>query len=521
MRLGLQAFTDSAESSMVGDWSPLASNVNVETNKHGFGTLSCFVRYSLNDAFRIYDMLPTGHLVLSAGGWRIFEGRIEDRRLVTGGIEVTAFGYWRAMYDAPYTALWTDTTYNPWRITTEDDESSRTPAKWILDNNNRLYFSLKHEETYANDDEVGGWFYELPNNGERDVTILSFDYDLVLPANWVVKIASYADGFTSKVAEATVVTGNGASQSGNHSEAITANKDIVEIYVFNLTGSSVGPVSGESDAWYCKITNIQVKTTSSTNIYADEIVNALASFISTLNSDQLSSSTSLIESPSVALTDEIYHDRLPAEIAEELANRGDDSSPPDLYEVGVWEGQRLHFREKGKYGMDWYTDIARLELDSTMDTLYNDAYSVYQNARGQTVRTATSADAESVAQYGITRRGSRSVSSTSATVATTFRDAFIADNKEITPRARVTMQGLFNSSGGRVPLWMMRAGDTLTIRNLPPGAGTAIDKIRKFRVRRTTYDVDNDILTPEPELEAPSLEFLVASNLSRLETFIR
>ena len=83
------------------------------------------------------------------------------------------------------------------------------------------------------------------------------------------------------------------------------------------------------------------------------------------------------------------------------------------------------------------------------------------------------------------------------------------------------MRGLYNASGGRVPLWMMRAGDTLTIRNLPPGAGTAIDKIRKFRVKRTTYDVDNDVLTPEPELEAPSLEFLVANNMSRLETFIR
>jgi hypothetical protein len=59
---------------------------------------------------------------------------------------------------------------------------------------------------------------------------------------------------------------------------------------------------------------------------------------------------------------------------------------------------------------------------------------------------------------------------------------------------------------------MVRAGDSLQIRNLPAGGGGTIDKIRSFYISRTHYDVLRDELTPTPGLELPSLEYMVAAN---------
>ncbi len=77
----------------------------------------------------------------------------------------------------------------------------------------------------------------------------------------------------------------------------------------------------------------------------------------------------------------------------------------------------------------------------------------------------------------------------------------------------MVLSGLYTESGAAAHLWQMRARDTLTIRNLPPAAGTALDKIRKFRVSRTRYDVDANTLEPTPELPVPSVQVLLAQGI--------
>jgi hypothetical protein len=57
---------------------------------------------------------------------------------------------------------------------------------------------------------------------------------------------------------------------------------------------------------------------------------------------------------------------------------------------------------------------------------------------------------------------------------------------------------------------MARAGDTLTIQNLPPTATVDIDKIRTFTLHRVPFDVDKNEISPVPEEDLPSLEVLVA-----------
>jgi hypothetical protein len=112
----------------------------------------------------------------------------------------------------------------------------------------------------------------------------------------------------------------------------------------------------------------------------------------------------------------------------------------------------------------------------------------------------------------VTRYGAITAQTTSSTQATTVRDASLQDNKDPKPRVGLTFSALYDASGGRWPNWAMRAGDTVTIRNLPPTSSTTIDRIRTFRVSETSYDVDTDTIAPTPEESLPTLDFLIARN---------
>ncbi len=73
------------------------------------------------------------------------------------------------------------------------------------------------------------------------------------------------------------------------------------------------------------------------------------------------------------------------------------------------------------------------------------------------------------------------------------------------------MSKLYDANGNVWPLFSVRAGDTMIIRNLPPTLSTAIDRIRVFRLTRAEYHVDDDTLTLEPESPLPTLAAMLAS----------
>ena len=67
-----------------------------------------------------------------------------------------------------------------------------------------------------------------------------------------------------------------------------------------------------------------------------------------------------------------------------------------------------------------------------------------------------------------------------------------------------------DAAGARYPLWLVRSGDTMTIRNLPPNVSTSIDRIRTFRITHTSYDAFADTLDVEPEAAPRTLEVMLA-----------
>jgi len=220
-------------------------------------------------------------------------------------------------------------------------------------------------------------------------------------------------------------------------------------------------------------------------VYADEVVADVLSTVVALNPSQVSSGTALIQSPALDLTDVSFEDTPCDAVLMRLAALGDTSGQP--YEVGVYERRALFFRPRTSAGRAWYIDADTLDLQRSIADLINSAYATYQEPGGRTLRSATNADAQSVAAYALTRRGVASTTTTSGVQAASLRDTFIADQKNPLPRAKISFDQVYDAHGTRSPLMLVQSNSTLTIRNLSPSLGSGVDRIRTFRITHTAF----------------------------------
>lgn len=245
-------------------------------------------------------------------------------------------------------------------------------------------------------------------------------------------------------------------------------------------------------------------------VYADEIAKDIVAGVAAVNSTQLSSNATLIQSPGVDLLDEVYEDQYGADVLDYLASRGDTSLR--RWEWAVWDDRRLTFQPHGS-GRTWYVDITDLEVIRTLENLANSVYATYQDPTGRILRSATNADSFSVSKYGLTRRQVAPASTTLVAQARIHRDTILADQKDPLPQARIAFDAVYDATGGKHLLAEVRAGDIFVIRNLPPTLSSSIDRIRTFRLTRTDYDLDTGVLTVEPEAPLPTLEAQLATTI--------
>lgn len=576
---------DQPNGAMQPDLTQRLTRCVFSTNSHGNEACQISAPLSLPLAFQRYDRSGLPHAIVSDGAEIPFEGRIEDSAIRGNGIDLNAFGYQRALSDAPYTALWSDTQYTRWRPTTTVDLANRDPARFNLDTNNRLYIAPKKNATYANagaDFVFGMLLYEPPYLGTRQVVGLSFDYKFMMPANWQGRIVTCNEALTAFPTVVLTLNGSGALQTGS----VNLTNAAETRYLMDLFYNAAAAVyAGEDGAYFFEITNLRIVTSTAnrvntTNtagwvaganvtisvvssarmyvgqrlyfnygatteacivsaipsptqvtvanivtsvggagipiqahvIYADEIVRDIISSVSTLNSNQLSSSTTLVQSPALDLFDELYEDELPSAVLDRLIGLGDNATPPRLWEWGV-TGRKIYFRPEGDAALAWYVDASTIDVQRTIEQLSNSAYAVYQDGNNRALRTPTAANSASVARYGITRRQSVKATTTSLVQATVQRDGVIDDKANPAPRFGLTFSAVYTAGGARVPIWLPRAGDTITIRNLPPTIASDIDQIRTFRIARTTCDLMTRTLTVEPAVPLPTMAALIARGL--------
>jgi hypothetical protein len=580
----LAIFTDQDAASLIADESWRATDLHLTTGQHGFESIRATLPMRLPEAFRRYDLPGLPHCEVNGYGSRLAEGRVEDMTITSVGVDLTALGYSRALSDAPYTALWSTTDYSRWRAVTARDTPARTPDKYNIDFNGRIYLSTKKGQVYTNGADIGAVVIQAPHGGSRQIVGFSFDFTLNLPTigvgqSWQFGFNRWQEGWTAG-AGTQINVGAGIAYTETRHYTF-AGCDYLELFIYNITGANSAP-AGEDGANFVEIRNLRVVTTtanrvnttggaaipnagtftrtpaSMANIYvgqsleieqgtntservtvtaitattftatylqgaghpinfpvqahvvhADEIAADLAATVASLNG-QIGSSSALIQSPGIDLLDEVYEDRLPSDILTYLIGLGDTTLPPRQWEWGVWEDRLLYFRPRGSAAKTWYVGVSELAIERTLEQLANSVYGVYRDAYGRALRTTASVDGTSVSRYGLTRRLAVSADTTSSVQASVQQDALLSDHADPIPRASITFDAVFDASGGWWPLSLVRAGDTITIRNLPPTISSDIDRIRTFRLWRTDYDAVANTITVEPEAPSPLLAILLA-----------
>jgi hypothetical protein len=249
-------------------------------------------------------------------------------------------------------------------------------------------------------------------------------------------------------------------------------------------------------------------------VYPDEVIKDCVSTLNVLNPTQVDSDVTQIQSQAVDLDQAIFEDVYPSEIINQLIAKSDNQTTPRQWVALVYNNETLIVRPRGT-GLAWYTDITSLEVVRTLTQLYNSVYSVYSDvANKRKLRTAASTDATSVTKFQITRRKAVDVDTTNSVQATKIRDSILALQLDPIPRAKVTLDRIFDSYGSPFKLFFVKADDTLTIRNLPPVLNaTFYDKIRTLVITRTDVDLLNDILAVELEVPMPDINVQIAKAL--------
>jgi len=578
---------DSPGGAQQSDLTPRLTRAIMSSNLHGDEALQLSAKLSLSSTFERYDRAGTPHAIITDGAATPFQGRVEDIAAHGDGLDMTAFGYQRAMSDARYTALWSSTKVGDFRPVIATEIATATPDRYTFDTQNRVSIAPQKNATFGTTGAAKQAYmcFIPPSGGTRDIIGVQFDYVAALPAaNWRVGLVTQTAAFVT-IAVPWIISPGAGTTIGSIFMTFAAAK-IVSFFMDFAAADAV--YAGETGANFFHVTNLRLVTSTANMVnttftvahlaganvtatvgstarmyvgqrlfiaggigtggesvivkqvlnstqfvadfaagegigitvqsfvvYADEIVKDLVSSASTLNSTQLLPDTSQVTSPALDLFDESYEDQAPSAILDRLIGLGDNATIPNQWEWGVTGLRQLYYRVAGAAAQTWYVDVTALEVQRSLNQLFNSAYAVYQDASGRTLRGAVSTDAASVTQRAITRTQAVTVQTTSLTQANVQRDASLNDSADPPPRFGLTFAAVYNSVGGRVPLWMPRAGDTIVIRNLPPTVSVAIDQIRSFRIARTSCDLIARTLTVEPLTPLPSVQALLAKDARR------
>lgn len=547
-----------------------AGKVTASWNLQGAERLSAELPITLVTALHLVDTPGTLHEQLNDGPVAIWEGRLENPTLTDGGSTLEALGYNRALADLPYTALWSDTLYERWRPTAAGELANYVPERYQFDTNGALQITPEKNNNYdfthcaaflyaipsGTRQLVGAswsfaltapvtwlarlvrrnaalttgtvvWSLAATGAAQTGVINATFTADDILTFELFYNTgvtAAYGgetgDAFF-RINELRVVTSITNRVNTTLGTAIAAGTRTVtpasmaNIYVgqkLRITEATVDELVVVTAVTSTTFTAVFARAHLATDavqahvIYADEVVRDLISTVNATNSTQLSSGTGLVQSPGRDLPDVLFEDTYGADVLADLVQRGDTQTQPRRWVWSVEPGQILRYAPLADGGRTWYVDAADITIQLSRENLYNDAYAIYEDASGNTLRTAVNPSTTSVARYGLTRRKAVKGEGSNALQAAAARDTAITQGAFPPPRVQVSFTMVFDAAGGRWPLYVLRPGDTLVARNLPPTLSTTIDQIRSFVIARVEYRLDDDTITVEPMDPLPTLE---------------
>jgi hypothetical protein len=294
------------------------AEVEFETDVHGFSFLRVRASMRQMHAVRVYDMAPSQHLVLNDGINIIFEGRIEDRKLIPGGVEIIAYGYWNSLRDRPITGLWSSVDLNRWFFLDQIDRSDMGGTDvWVTRKDNEIFFGMRNGEIYpvSSDDTRAGCGWVLPANSINWIERIEFDYEVNLPNSYTMDlyIGSNALGGLSGPGSREWFeqgAGVGSPVTGSVISIAVPSFEGNALW-FEVSGGSYTH-TGETGEAYGKVSNIRIKSKNQVTITArDVIVDVLDDTTETLGTTDftpLSRSSDEIIDPGIDLDEAIYED---------------------------------------------------------------------------------------------------------------------------------------------------------------------------------------------------------------------
>lgn len=490
---------------LLADWSLQARDIMIETTTRGYGTCTATIPMRRKSARQWYGQLDNAHLVIKERGQTRYEGRIEIPETTPEGLALTAFGYSRAYSDLPVTDMWSTGSVSGWETTTTDMLASRNPDLFEMDTDNRIFIGLQKNTTYrdvATNFDVGSMEYNLNTLGTNTLQRFAGTYTVLLPVNWRFQIAAYNTGYTSAVSLLLLVA-TGAVQTAAFDYTTLAGRTNILISVYNQTGAPV-TIATENGINYAKLTNIRTATTTSASIWADEIARAFVGRVVAVNPNQASAVTARIKNPGFDLKEFSYEKAEMGDVLDTLAALGGDGW---LWSWRVWD-QILIF-DRVANGGQTYQVYTTPDISRDLGSLRTAIRPVYTNALDQQVLGTSQVNTQAESRAGLRRIAYFDAPTTSATDANTLAAAYLLDQSIVNAFGDITVTALWQN-GQRVPLGVLRSGDTIQCVEFPATGNSETDKTRQFRVGVTNYDVTNRTLTISPEQRAPKIDSLLA-----------
>jgi hypothetical protein len=463
------------------------------TFSHGqHGCESCTLRYQV-PAYEALKLLSGGsvyHVVISALGAPVWSGRAENVNIIDDGVEIVAYGYWRALLDQPYTTLWTDTSVSGWRPILSTEMSDRYQSRWTYDTQNRIFITANTGDTFGNSPYiVGSMYYAVPSGSSRTITAIDFDFVCDFAGTWVVGLERLDASFTSLTQPWT------RSTTGTGSQSLTfTGCNGLNFFMYYNGANAVN--TAETGRNYLRITNLRVKTTTSSTVTPTDIIGDMTSLAPAL------ASSSQVGTNTIDLKDVVFEDQYPGDIIEYLTSLGDASG--NRWEAGVNENRELYYRSMGSTAREWQADLLEVDFARSISEMWNSVYAVYKDASGVALRGTASTDSTSVNTWGITRKLALTTDTTNSTQANYHRDVALADRKNPAIKTQLRINPV-----GWADLWAIKAGDYINIRNLPPMFQNYTN-VTRFRIARSEFDAASNSLTLETESPLATLDFVVA-----------
>lgn len=488
---------------ILADWSVLVRDIVIETTPRGYGTCTATIPLPRKIARQWYGQLDNAHLAIRERGQVRYEGRIEIPETTPEGLALTAFGYSRAYSDLPVTDMWSTGSVTEWAPVTTDMIASRNPDMWEMDTDNRLFIGLQKGTTYPNGfASMAGMEFLVSDLSTNKLQSFSASYAVLLPAGFSVRI----DTFTAGYGASTLIfslTATGVLQTGTITSTALGGRPIIHFAVLNQSGVAVTPV-GENGTQYARLTNVRLTTSTSATITADEVARMFVSRVVAANPNQASAVTSRIKPPGFDLKEFSYEKVEMGDVLDQLAALGGDGW---LWSWRVWD-QILIF-DRVANGGQTYQVYSTPDISRDLGSLRTAIRPVYTDAVGVERLGTSQINTQAESRAGLRRVAYFDAPTTSSTDANTLAAAYLLDQSIVNAFGDITVSSLWQN-GQRVPLGVLRSGDTIQCVDFPATGNSETDKTRQFRVGVTSYDVTNRTLTISPEQRAPKIDSLLA-----------